>query len=458
MRGDEERRGPPGDLERGTTSGVTRVRSYPGEVRSGGYRPRDKSRGRLRGILFLLVTALVVLVLAVTVGVPALGRFARGVAQSNPEALRLPFMADLVKGQLGDGLTRPAGTDSAPISFQVAPGASAQEVADGLVAQRLISDPLVFQYLVVTRNLAGKLKAGTYTLNQTMTPDEIVQRLQAPPDPAPRRVAIELREGLRIEQITAYLETLDLNTDIAAFYDLAIHPPASLRADYPFLAQLPEGRSLEGFLAGGVFTVSPDVSPEDLLRALLDRWSESVGIDVIQQAETQHQNFYEVLTLASIVEKEAALDEERALIAGVYVNRLKQNIALSADPTVFYGNDTLELRKLDLGEWPNYAFNHRPEGKTLIEITLPGDLAGYQTYLSRGLPPGPICSPTLQSIQAALAPDTQAGYLFFVAKNDGSRSHAFAKTQAEHNRNVKKYLSSAPSDSPEPSGNPSATP
>ena len=111
---------------------------------------------------------------------------------------------------------------------------------------------------------------------------------------------------------------------------------------------------------------------------------------------------------------------------------------LQADPTVFYGHDTLELAKLPFGQWPMYLF-WAPFGQRLADVEFPPELAGYQTYRRKGLIPGPISTPSLASIDAALAPDTSTGYLYFVAKGDGSNTHAFARTFKEHQANLKKY-------------------
>jgi UPF0755 protein len=146
--------------------------------------------------------------------------------------------------------------------------------------------------------------------------------------------------------------------------------------------------------------------------------------------------------LASIVEHEAVVDEERSLIAGVYQNRINPRKwptgLLQSDPTIFYVNDSLKLRELPFADWVKYVFWDDLKGNPL-PATLPVDLAGYNTYTSKGLPPGPISSPALASIDAALNPNTKTGYLFFIAKGDGSGTSAFAKTQAEHEKNVKKY-------------------
>jgi len=149
------------------------------------------------------------------------------------------------------------------------------------------------------------------------------------------------------------------------------------------------------------------------------------------------------MVLASIVEREAQLDEEKPLIAGVYTNRLDPakwpRGLLESDPTVFYVHDTLELAKLPVPDWTQYVFWAPIEGG-MTKVALPVDVAGYNTYTHKGLPPGPLCTPTMTSIDAALEPDTTEGYLYFLAKGDGSGTSAFAKTFKEHQANIAKYL------------------
>jgi UPF0755 protein len=151
--------------------------------------------------------------------------------------------------------------------------------------------------------------------------------------------------------------------------------------------------------------------------------------------------FYQIVTLASIVEHEAVLDEERAKIAGVYQNRLNglRGVAkiLNADPTVTYATDTMALEKIALEDWQTYFFWKVPPGP-LANVQVDADLRGYQTYQRAGLIPGPISTPSLASIDAALHPDQKDGYLYFVAIPE-TKKHAFAKTLAEHNANLRKY-------------------
>jgi UPF0755 protein len=419
-----------GTVSRAEVVGVNRGTDTTGSPRA----PRGR-RGSLKGLAFLLVLgAIVLLALFAFVG-PVLAGVARGIAESNPATLRWPFVADLVRGDVADELDRPAGTDPTPVRFVVPAGASAAEVGGTLVDEGLVQDRFAFDYLVYTQDVAGGIEAGTYVLDRTMTPRQIVARLQDAPE---QTIEVALREGLRIEQITAYLETLDLQMDVGEFYRLATDPPPELRDEYPFLETLPAGRSLEGYLGAGSYAVFPDVTPGDLLRKLLDHWQESVDPALLERARTEDRDFYKILTLASIVEKEATLPDERALIAGVYRNRLDREMLLNADPTVYYGWDTVQLRNIGLEEWPTYAF-WTPIGRPLRGVDLPQGLHGYQTYQRRGLVPGPICTPSPGSIEAAMDPDQKEGFLFFVAIPDGDGAHAFARTLEEHEANLKKY-------------------
>ncbi len=176
---------------------------------------------------------------------------------------------------------------------------------------------------------------------------------------------------------------------------------------------------------------------------MLDEFNDEVGPERMEVPESRKLSFYEILTLAAIVEREAQLEEERPVIAGVYQNRLDKlnGIApvLAADPTVFYGLDTVKLRdEIPFEQWKDFAF-WVPPGVALSKVTLPEDLAGYQSYRVAGLPPGPICSPSAASIDAALQPDTTEGFLYFLAIPEGDGAHAFAKTEAEHDENRRKY-------------------
>jgi UPF0755 protein len=287
--------------------------------------------------------------------------------------------------------------------------------------------------------VTSQLDAGTFLLRRNLTPDQLVGTLLEAKDPT---LLVQLRTGLRLEQMTAYLqarpdEIATLQMDAADFLALVRKPPAKLLADYPWL-DLPKGATLEGYLAAGAYRVLPDTTAEELVRKMLDRFIEDVGPERIQAAKDAGYSFHEVLTLASLVERETRRDDERALVAGVYQNRIDRDNTLNGDPTVIWGVDLLALAKRDLARWPQYSFWNVP-GEPMASIEFPKAIAGYQTYTSRGLFPGPICTPTVSSIDAALVPDTKKKYLYFVAIPGGDGTHDFSRTYDEHLQKLRKY-------------------
>ncbi len=409
-------------------------------------RGRGGSHGILKFLLFTMILAGLVLATLVTVGRPLLASAVVGWASDNPSALNMPFVADLMAENLGDKLTTAASDNPADVAFAIAPGDTTQTIARNLEQAHLVSDSRAFVYVAFRAKSAGTWTAGSYSLRANMTPDELYHTLQEGPPPNPT-MTIGLREGLRLEQITALLEKLHadkgLEMDPMDFYNLVKKPPADLLGEYPWL-HLPSGASLEGFLAPATYIVHPDVTAEDFVRMLLDHFYVTVGNDLMNVPKARGMTFYQVLSLASIVEQEAVVDSERPLIAGAYQNRITKKIPLSADPTVIYAYDTGQLRALDFNKWVSYFFWNVPKQfPGMSAVPVPDDLVGFQTYTNGGLIPGPICTPSLASINAALEPNTKTGFLYFVAIRDAAGKttgkHAFAKTEAEHIANLKKY-------------------
>ena len=401
--------------------------------------------GFLKFVVFAVILAAFVLAVALTALRPMVSSAVMGVAEDNPAALQLPFVRDIVAENLGSALTEPASSDSSQVEFLVEPGDTAKTIAARLEDEGFIGDKRAFVFIAIDRKLTGSLQQGTFVLRKNLTPDQLVSALLAPP--TVKYVDIALRRSLRLEQITAKLETLPLDMDPHEFYDLVKHPPASLIADYPWLkkilADAPKGASLEGFLWPATYRVLPDTTPEELVRLMLDQFISNVGEQRLTVPKDRGLNFYQVLTLASIVEREAVLDDERPLIAGVYQNRLDgipgiKNKILNADPTVLYAIDTVELDKLPFDDWQKYTF-WVPPGEPLAGFAFPDNLQGYQTYVVPGLVPGPIATPSLPSIDAALEPDTSAKYIYFLAIPDGGGKHVFAKTKEEHDKNRAEY-------------------
>ena len=450
----ETQRSDPGRRERlAEAQQRARERTAAYEVRS--FRPGSRGeprRARRWGVL--LATAAVILVIAWVVLPPLVGGLLRAVAEENPDLMRFGVVADAVAQVMEDRPDVPAGTDPTPVEFVIAQGSSSRDITDDLVDRELVRDRLAFTWVLVKENALDNLRFGTHILNRTMTPRQVAVTLQGTPDPAVGGITVAPRQGLRIEQITALLLTMpELPFDAAEFYELAVDPPAEIRSDYSMLASLPAGASLEGFLTAGVFELEDDSTAEDLLRMMLDAREAEIDPLIPVAKPAVLADFYEVLTVASIVEAETRDEGERPTIAGVYLNRLDQakwpTRLLNADPTVIYGNDTQQLRDIPLLEWDEFIFWGLP-GTSMGDVILDGELAGFQSYKVRGLPPGPIRSPSVSSIEAVLRADLESGYLYFVSKNDGTGTHAFARTLDEHQRNIETYLGTPEPPSAEP--------
>jgi UPF0755 protein len=405
--------------------------------------------GFLRFLVFLVVLAAIVLAVLATVARPLVRAVVVPWAEDNPSALRVSFVADLVREDIGAALTTPASSDPTEVEFTVETGDTPSSIAPKLEAAHIIASQRAFLFQARTTDLASRLTAGNFGLALNLTPAQVADGL-VNNRIVRKTIPVTFREGLRVEQMTAKLMTIaDSKVDPGEFHQLATKPTDAILADYPWLLDenvRPKGAGLEGFLYPATYTLRVDdedpTNAEALIRMMLDAFHDRVGDERLAVPASRGLTFYQLLTMASIVEREAQVEEERPLIAGVYQNRLSKKLwptrLLQSDPTIFYVHDSLKLGEIDRADWTKYVF-WNALGDDKLPVPLPEDLAGYNTYTSRGLTPGPICSPSLASIDAALAPNTKAGYLFFIAKGDGSGTSAFAKTQAEHDRNVAKY-------------------
>lgn len=322
-----------------------------------------------------------------------------------------------------DELQRPAGTDNTPVTFVVQPGETAAEVAQRLYEAGLISDPELFRRYLQYKGMDAGLEAGTYTLRQTMTIPEIAEALQT--GLRPERV-LTVREGLRLEEVAAAVaaQTGINEADFIALVTTGWQE--SDLKDHPFLADLPPGTTLEGYLFPETYRLPEEVTAYDVVARMLATFDARVTEGMRLSAANQGLTVHQLVTLASLVEREAVVPEERPIIAGVFLNRLRNGWLLNADPTVQYALGYDEKT----GKWWRRLYFDTLGVNSLADINHP-----YNTYRYAGLPPGPICSPGLASIQASAFP-AQTDYFYFIAdchKNDGS--HLFARTEEEHNAN-----------------------
>ena len=387
--------------------------------------------------LALLATFLLLLAAGRAAAPSILGDALISAGLRSPGILSLPLVGDIAVDRLGMRISAPASDDTSLVRVEIAAGSSTAAIAEQLYAAGLIADPTGFIVAVGRAGLEGQLQAGVFRVAASMTPVEVAAALTQPyREPA---IAVQLRAGLRLEQIVAQAGTIDLPFTQRELLDLLRTPPAALIADYDWL-DLPRGGTLEGRLGSGTFNVPVSASAERFVRMLLDRFAEQVPAE-LRGSAADGRSFHEVLTLASIVEREAALDEERPRMAGVYAYRLQEGIGLFADPTIIWVADSAALRTLKLSKWENYEFWTFPPQPYvgLVPPRVPQDLVPWNTFVRRGLPPTPVASPSRASIEAALKPDMSRKEMYFVLIPDSGGRHDFSKTLAEHEAKAKKY-------------------
>ncbi|MBI4927855.1 MAG: endolytic transglycosylase MltG [Anaerolineae bacterium] len=315
-------------------------------------------------------------------------------------------------------LTRPALTNAAdptgsPKQFTVQPGETANSVAARLEEAGVILSGSAFRTYLVYTGMDTSIQAGTYTFDPAMTAVEVARELQ---DATPEEVDFNILAGWRMEEIAATLPTSGLSIDPDAFLRTVASPPGRI---------LPPGwepgESLEGFLKPGSYRFMRTASAEEIITAMVEAFDQSVDADLRQAIAEQGLSLREAVILASIVEREAVVDEEKPLIASVFHNRLAQGMKLDSDPTVQYA---IGYNLNQSTWWTN------PLSLDDLQTNSP-----YNTYQNPGLPPGPICNPSDTALRAVAYP-AQTPYFYFRAACDGSGRHSFARTFEEHLQNA----------------------
>lgn len=311
-----------------------------------------------------------------------------------------------------DDLAQPAGTDSTERIFEIISGSAPTNIAQELLNDGLITDAQLFVDYVRVEGLDIQLEAGVYFLNQTMTIPEIALLLT---DSRNSSILFRVAEGWRIEEIA---DAIDQNPRFSFTGDNFLTIVANnAPVEDALAAQLgiPDGASLEGFLFPDTYVLPPNITAVGLVDTLVNAFLEATGNQLRLDASADGYTMHDVVTIASIVEREAVWNDEHPLIASVYRNRLDIGMNLEADPTVQYGIQGQRDRW-----WPNITISDYR-----------GVDSPYNTYLYGGLPPGPIANPSLSAIRAAVYP-AESSYIFFRARCDGSNYHEFALTFDEH--------------------------
>ncbi len=302
------------------------------------------------------------------------------------------------------GQLQPVGNASQVAVLEIAEGESFAEVARRLHTQRMIKSQRAFVWMGQLGGLDRKIIPGEYEFHEGMAPVKILRKISGGDV---RSYTVTIPEGFSAKQIADLLHEQRL-VDRAEWFRL-LNDPAFIRT---LSLSVP---SLEGYLFPDTYVFARHMESAMMMKAMVSRFNQVVTEADRARASALGLSLHQVVTLASVIEKETARPDERALIAGVFYNRLRREMPLQSDPTVIYGLHDFDgdLRKKDL----SFA-------------------SPYNTYRVPGLPPGPIANPGAAAIHAALYPEFTE-YLYFVSRNDGS--HAFSETLAEHRHAVRKY-------------------
>lgn len=297
-------------------------------------------------------------------------------------------------------------------------GMSANGVARLLEDNGIIRSGFVFGYYLQLKDEGSRFQAGDYELTPGMDKSEIIAKLNAGDTIAAETFRFTIPEGFTLLQVADKLSTEGL-VDKAKFLELA----ETVRAwgDAETVRSIPESdklhKRLEGYLFPETYEMKTGSTEEEIMIRMLKETDRKLGMLPEGWQDTLAESgltLHEILTIASLIEREVVVDEERALVSGVIHNRLKLPMRLQIDATIQYALD---------------------EPKQVLSFDDLKVQSPYNSYENDGLPPGPIASPSLASIEAALYPE-ETEYLFYVTKKDGSQTHLFARTFREHQNNI----------------------
>jgi len=301
-------------------------------------------------------------------------------------------------------LHRPGPPLAAPLTFTVAEGTRLGDLARDLADRGLLRAPGLFTAWARLTGRDRQVHWGEYVVSTALSPLELLDRLTGPPAP---QHSVTLPEGLTAREVVGLLERAGFGA--AESFDCVLDDPAFLAAE-----ELPAAGA-EGYLFPDTYAFPLATPPDRILRTMLARFREVTGTRFARRAWDLGLDVPAAVTLASLIEEEAARADERRLVSAVFHNRLRRGMPLQSDPTVLYG---------------------RPNGDRTISRADLRRATPYNTYVIAGLPPAPIANPGRASLEAAVDP-AAVDYLYFVARGDGS--HEFSSTLAAHNAAVARW-------------------
>ena len=301
-------------------------------------------------------------------------------------------------------------------------GDTAATIGARLASAGIISTGSSFERLAKITGAERTLVAGEYEFQLGTSPVDALVRIR---DGLTASRVVAVPEGWRLEEVAELLETLEVVTSEDFLTAANALATSGTSIDLDLLVSRPISGTLEGYIYPATYSFSRSVTATEVVLTMIEALSDRLTPQLREEARAQGLTVHQVLTLASIVEREVVLPEERALVASVYRNRLDIDMLLQADPTVQYAITARPGSIVEFGYWKR-------------ELSLQ-DLqfdSVYNTYRESGLPPGPIANPGIDSIIAVIRPAPR-DFLFFVARNDGG--HAFARTFEEHQANIRQF-------------------
>lgn len=297
--------------------------------------------------------------------------------------------------------------------MEIPPGLGARAIAGKLREAGVLRSPLGFSVATVLRGDRHRLQAGTYMFSPRESGSQILDRLVRG-DTLPAGVSVTFPEGFTLAQVAARLAANGLGDEQAIREAAAAD---RFRGEFSFLASAPRGASLEGYLFPDTYRFQPGTSTGDVIRQLLRRFEEQWAVARREVPQGPSPNTRARVTMASIIEREVKTPEDRRLVAGILWKRFDAGIGLDADATIRYA----------LNDW------ERPLTVADLRVDSP-----YNTRRYRGLPPGPIGNPGLDSLKAALAP-SPSEYLYYLSASSDGRT-IFSRTLDEHNKAKAEFL------------------
>ena len=375
---------------------------------------QGKSSWLLPVILGLIFCALSIVIIAAVVLLPQNAQTRFGAPDSSLSWWnKLIYSAQLLAHE--QELTEPAVAGDEPADFTIDYGENASMVATKLYEEGLIHSADSFRLFLSYSGLDRTIQAGEYQFKPGINALDIARQIQ---DATPAEVPFSILAGWRLEEIARALPTSGLSIDPDEFLAY-VHNPAATGLTLP--PGWKKSDSLEGLFFPGLYTISRETTLDLFVAYIISNFDSVVRNELEDKFTHQGLSFREGIILASMVEKEAVVADEQPMIASVFLNRLQSGMKLESDPTVQYavGYDS-----------KNETWWKNPLMVNDLEFDSP-----YNTYLYPGLPPGPICSPSLSAIQAVIAP-AQTEYLYFRATCDGSGKHNFSYTYEEHLQNA----------------------